>query len=397
MSSDIDLASYEKFSTHLFPVMQRVNPGLEELELYEFRYALDNLTPENGDWSTITLESRAEIERRVNDIEFYRAIQIKPRHNGQIVLDSAILHLTQMLLVGLVTGAYPVDWVRAHFYFDIRGFYFLHRTAYFTPAVLAHLGSSPYRQFKRRQKRFERFQSLGYKNFKEANAEVDGLFIHCVQRLVDLKGTPFTLAIAGQTAAGKTEIVSRLREVFAKDGKRSAAVELDNFLTDRDHREARGIFTQGKEALHYELLLACLENIRQGKKALTPRYDFISATSTHDLQGRLKPGSTPLEIEPADIIFMEGNFPFLLPEVAPLIGLKVVYLTDDEIRMKRKWKRDVDYRKKYEPTYFRNRFFREQFIMAQTAYIPQMEICDLLVDTSGAALWATPEMAALLG
>jgi hypothetical protein len=60
--------------------------------------------------------------------------------------------------------------------------------------------------------------------------------------------------------------------------------------------------------------------------------------------------------------------------------------------MKRKWRRDIDYRKKYEPTYFRNRFFKEQFIMAQIAYIPQMQVCDMLVDTTGAALWATLEM-----
>jgi hypothetical protein len=73
-----------------------------------------------------------------------------------------------------------------------------------------------------------------------------------------------------------------------------------------------------------------------------------------------------------------------------------VYLTDDPVRLKRKWRRDIDYRKKYEPTYFRNRFFKDQFIMAQIAYIPQMEMCDLVVDTTGAALWTTPKIRALI-
>ena len=82
--------------------------------------------------------------------------------------------------------------------------------------------------------------------------------------------------------------------------------------------------------------------------------------------------------------------------MARYIQVKAVYLTDDHIRMKRKWKRDIDYRKKYEPTYFRNRFFKDQFIMAQIAYIPQMELCDLLVDTTGAALWAIPEIQEIL-
>ena len=78
------------------------------------------------------------------------------------------------------------------------------------------------------------------------------------------------------------------------------------------------------------------------------------------------------------------------------IGIKVVYLTDDPIRLKRKWKRDIDYRKKYEPTYFRNRFFKDQYIMAQIAYIQQMKVCDMVVDTTGAALWTTPEIKMML-
>ena len=58
--------------------------------------------------------------------------------------------------------------------------------------------------------------------------------------------------------------------------------------------------------------------------------------------------------------------------------------------------KDIDYRKKYAPTYFRNRYFRGQFLMAQKCYRPQMQVCDLVVDTTGAAIWATPEIAGIL-
>jgi hypothetical protein len=34
--------------------------------------------------------------------------------------------------------------------------------------------------------------------------------------------------------------------------------------------------------------------------------------------------------------------------------------------------------------------------MAQKCYRPQMQACDLVVDTTGAAIWATPEIAAIL-
>ena len=390
-----DLDNLDEFTKRLFMQMKIFTPAVRDMELYEFRYGLNNLCPEQG-WSVVGVESKAEIERKVGSRSFYESILIKPRVDDRIILDEKIVELTRMLFVGLVTGVYPAEWVNQHFYFDVRGFYFLHRTHYFNEKVLANLGHQPYRQLTPRQRRFEHYQDIGYRDFKLANREIDALFINTVKKLVSKRGTPLLLAIAGPTAAGKTEIVDRLNAAFKAIGHKTTSIEMDNFLTDRDYREAKGIFTQGKAALHYELLKSSLAQICQGKKISIPRYDFIYATSSHDLDGNLKPDGKPIEIAPADIIFMEGNFPFLLEEIAQLINIKVVYLTDDPIRIKRKWKRDIDYRKKYEPTYFRNRYFKEQFIMAQIAFIPQMEVCDLLVDTSGAALWTTPQIRAVL-
>lgn len=384
------------FSSALHEKMKSINPGLEELEPYEFRYCLDNICPEGGSWSAVQPDEPIEIERRVNSEAFYNAVQIKPRIEGRIVLDESAARLTQTLFVGLVTGRYPVEWVNKHFYFDIRGFYFLHRTTYLTGRVLAHLGGRPFKSFEQRQKPFDRCQDIGYRAFRAANAEVDGAFIASMARLVAVKGTPLLLGIAGPTAAGKTEIVERLRTALAQAAWTTTSVEMDNFLTDRDQREERGIGSLGKEAIHYELFKRSLEEISRGCRISTPRYDFLSGTSSHDLSGRLRAGCTAVEVEPADLVLVEGNAPFLLPEIAPLIGIKVVYLTDDPIRLKRKWKRDIDYRKKYEPSYFRNRFFKEQFLMAERCYVPQMELCDTLVDTTGAALWTTPEIAGIL-
>jgi uridine kinase len=391
-----NLFSAGVFSEILYEKMSGINAGIKELELYEFRYALNNLVPGNGGWASVDLDARADIEERIRRRDFYTGIQVKPRVGDRIVLDETIVRLTNMLLVGLVTGEYPKEWVRAHFYFDIRGFYFLTRTVYFTDAVLAHLGGQPFRTFEQKQKRFERKQDLGYKEFKEANAEIDQAFVASVEKLVAAKGTPVVLAIAGPTAAGKTEIVERLRHSFELSGRQVTSIEMDNFLTDRDRREEKGIHTLGKEAIHFGLFKQGLEALCAGHKITIPRYDFYYGTSSHDLDGTLKAGGVPVDIDPADIIFIEGNFPFLLEEVKHLIGIKVVYLTDDPVRLKRKWKRDIDYRKKYEPTYFRNRYFRNQSLMAQTCYVPQMQVCDLVVDTTGAAIWATPEIAEIL-
>lgn len=391
MISRSDLKDTASFSLALYALMQELVCGVERMELYEFRYALFNLQPAAG-WDSIQPIPMGEVEALVGSRKFYDSIQIKPRVDGQIVVDAQILHLSQMLLVGLATGVYPMQWVNEHFYFDIRGFYFLHRTQYFTEAVRTHFGGQPYRQFEERQKALNCADSVGYQEFKQANAELDACFIHLVKHLIQKKGTPILLAIAGPTAAGKTEIVERLREAFEADGQKTTSVELDNFLTDRDERERKGIFTQGKQAYHFGLFIQSLEKISRGEQIVIPRYDTINATSSHELNGELKPGGVPVVVEPADIIFIEGNFPFLYEEVLHLIGIKVVYLTDDPIRLKRKWRRDIDYRKKYEPTYFRNRYFKDQFIMAEIAYRPQMEVSDMVVDTTGGALWVTAEM-----
>jgi uridine kinase len=392
---EIDMDNEDLFSEILFEKMKVFNPAVRGLELYEFRYGLNNLFPPGG-WSTVKLVEKQEIEILVKSRSFYDGIQIKPRVDNRIVLDQPIVDLNNMLFVGLVTGEYSWEWIDMNFYFDVRGFYFLHRTQYFSEKILAHLGFKPYRQFEQKQKRFESFQGVGYRDFKEANRQLDELFIQVVQKLIMKHSTPTLLAIAGPTAAGKTEIVERLSFAFEAMAQKTTSIEMDNFLTDRNYREENGIHTQGKQALHFELLKTSLKQICKGHSIIIPRYDFVYATSSHDLKGKLKPGGIPIKVEPANIIFIEGNFPFLLKELAPLIGIKVVYLTDDPIRLKRKWKRDIDYRKKYEPTYFRNRFFKDQFIMAQIAYIPQMETCDLTVDTTGAALWTTPEIVELL-
>lgn len=378
----------------LYAKMKRIHPGIEEMEPYEFRYCLDAWLP--LELAGASLLPKEEIERLVNSREFYTAIQLKPKVGARIVLDEAIVRLTKMLLAGLATGAYPEEWVTSHFYLDIRGFYFLHRTAYFTDRVISHLGGRPLLCFEQKQRELDRCQEIGYKAFREANAEVDQAFIETVLALIDAKGTPILVAIAGPTAAGKTEIVARLREEMGRAGRQVASIEMDNFLTDRDQREERGIFSLGRQAIHLELFLHNLAEILQGHRIATPRYDFIDGTSSHTLAGTLKPGRSPVVIEPADVVFLEGNQPFLLEEVAPLVGIRAVYLTEDSIRMRRKWRRDIDYRQKYEPTYFRNRFFREQFLMAVQCYIPQMEVCDVVVDTTGAALWVTPQIAGIL-
>jgi len=389
----LDLANYTAFSAALFERMRQFNAALGELELYEFRYGLDNLTPETG-WQSVDCPETGALLEIIHQPQFFEAIELKPKKDGRIVLDEKILWLTRILMVGLATGTYSAECIDRHFYFDVRGFFFLVRTEYFPASIMARFGGSPYARFSPAQKQLETLQDLGFKEFNAANQSINHAFIGALQALIAARGTPLLLAIVGPTAAGKTEIVAQLSRELALAGKTITTIEMDNFYKDREFRDGKPL---NEEVIHFSLFTQCIHDLLGGKPAQMPRYDFVEATSSHDLDGNLRPGQTMMRVEPADILLLEGNFPFHIPQIAPWIGIKVVYLTDDPIRLKRKWRRDVDYRKKYDPRYLCNRYFRTQFLRAQEVYLPMMETCDIVVDTTGAALWLTPEAAAVAG
>ena len=51
------------------------------------------------------------------------------------------------------------------------------------------------------------------------NEEIDRAFIECIQKVIEAKGTPILITLAGPTAAGKTEITERLLAEFQEGSK----------------------------------------------------------------------------------------------------------------------------------------------------------------------------------
>ena len=368
--------------------MQEINPGISELEFYEFQYALKNLQPVEG-WEKILPEPMETLLEKIARPEFFANIQLKPRNGDQVVLDETITALTRQLFVGLVEELYPADWVNQHFYFDVRSFVFLVRTIYLTAPIRQRFGGLPYRNFEAKQALLDKEFEIGYKEFAQANQEIDSGFIEVVRSWISARDTPLLLTIVGPTASGKSEITMRLLDSLRLAGFSCGAVEMDNFYKDRVYRDGRPMTS---EVIHYPLFIESINALLRGEAADIPRYDFIQATSSHDLDGNLRPGQSTQTIQPADIIILEGNFPFHIPEIARLIDLKIVYFAEDPIRLKRKWKRDVDFRKKYDPNYLVNRYFRTQSQRNQEIYQPMMQCCDIIVDTTNAQLWLHPNL-----
>ena len=380
------LSDDEKFPLVLFEKMTRINTGITGLELYEFQYALEVIKPKNG-WESFQQVSKEELGSICQREEFFNSIQLKPSRGNKIILDDTILNLTHNLMVGLATEEFSIDWVNSLFYFDIRAFCFFIRTQYYNPKILENFGNKPFLTYQPKQLDLVYQQEIGYKDFKDSNQDVDQAFVTMIYQLIKIHDSPILLTLAGPTGAGKTEITERIREFLLEKGMQITTVEMDNFYKDREYRDGK---THGKDVIHFDLFMQAMRDLLAGKSTLIPRYDFYLATSSHDLHGDLRPGQSSLAIQPADVIFLEGNFPFYIPELDDMIGLRTVYLTDDPIRLKRKWRRDIDLRKKYDPVGFVNRYFKTQFIRAQEIYLPLMEVCDLVVDTTAAKIWLKP-------
>ena len=377
----------ETFSKNLFGKLAVINPGIYDLELYEFDYALHGVEPLEG-WEEFAKNHLENLKKISFDMDFFKNIQLNSNTDGSILLDKTILWLTQKLFVSLVTDELTVGWVKSIFYFDIRAFCFFLRTNYYNERILTNLGKKPYLSFKPKQKELEPLQEIGYKDFKQANQEIDQAFIQVIYKLIEMHGLPLLLTLAGPTGAGKTEITDRIKEFLQNKNMQITTIEMDNFFKDREYRDGK---TYGKDVIHFELFIAAIRDLLAGKSTIIPRYDFYQAISSHDHNSILRPGQSCISIDPADVIFLEGNFPFYIPELDNLITLRTVYLTDDPVRLKRKWRRDIDLRKKYDPIGFVNRYFRTQYIRAQEIYLPLMEVCDLVVDTTAAKLWLKPK------
>ena len=146
---------------------------------------------------------------------------------------------------------------------------------------------------------------------------------------------PLVIGIAGGTGSGKTTVATRIGESLPAD--RAVVIQHDWYYLDRSHltEQARALVNFDEpDALDNARLRSDLDALKEGRPAVCPRYDFASHT-------RLREGR---EIAPHPIVIVEGILLFAIPAIRDALDLRLFVDTDDDIRLLRRIRRDVEER-----------------------------------------------------
>ena len=145
---------------------------------------------------------------------------------------------------------------------------------------------------------------------------------------------PLVIGIAGGTGSGKTTVAARIGEALPPD--RAVVIQHDWYYLDRSHltEEARALVNFDEpDALDNARLRSDLQALKEGRTAVCPRYDFASHT-------RLSEG----RVAPHPIVIVEGILLFAVPALRDAFDLRLFVDTDDDVRLLRRIRRDVEER-----------------------------------------------------
>lgn len=144
---------------------------------------------------------------------------------------------------------------------------------------------------------------------------------------------PIIIGIAGGTASGKTTISNQLVEHFKDES--FIIIKQDDYYKDQSHKTMAERVVNNydhPDAFDTDLLVAQLAELKNGKSILKPTYDFEKHNRSQDIID---------EVQPADVILLEGIFVLAEPRVRDLCDIKIYCDTPDDIRFIRRLVRDT--------------------------------------------------------
>ncbi|KAJ0101217.1 hypothetical protein Patl1_03780 [Pistacia atlantica] len=152
---------------------------------------------------------------------------------------------------------------------------------------------------------------------------------------------PFVIGVAGGAASGKTTVCDMIIQQL--HDQRVVLVNQDSFYHNLSEGELARVHEYNfdhPDAFNTERLLQSMEKLRHGKAVDVPNYDFKSYKNNVFPARR---GSITLiavyhlQVNPSDVIILEGILVFHDPRVRELMNMKIFVDTVPEVIQKNEW------------------------------------------------------------
>merc|ERR1719409_967135 len=144
---------------------------------------------------------------------------------------------------------------------------------------------------------------------------------------------PFLIGVAGGTASGKSTVCNLIMNSLQE--KRVVLLAQDSFyrpLTEEERKNVKQYNFDHPDAIEWPLIVKTLKDLLLRRNVKVPVYDFV----THS-----RKEGVDINIEPGDVIIIEGILVLAMKEVRDLCHMKVFVDTDDDLRLARRLKRDT--------------------------------------------------------
>ena len=145
----------------------------------------------------------------------------------------------------------------------------------------------------------------------------------------------FLIGIAGGTGSGKTSLAKAISTDFGFS--EVAVIQQDSYYFDLSNLSMKERALKNfdhPDAVDFELMKNHLMSLIDGHPVHIPEYDYSTHTRTNKTQ----------VLEKNNVIILEGILALFDPDVRNLLDLKIYVETDDDIRIIRRIKRDVQKR-----------------------------------------------------
>ncbi len=140
------------------------------------------------------------------------------------------------------------------------------------------------------------------------------------------------IGIAGGTGSGKTTVVREIKKILTDNDV--VVIPQDSYYKDNSHlpiEERLELNFDHPDSIDFKLLVSQINDLKQGKTIQQPVYSYLTCSRS---------SSETVEVNPAQVIIVEGILIFTCPELRDCMDIMVFVDADADDRLGRVITRD---------------------------------------------------------